>query len=823
MNPATNLSKVLERLRGRITRLVWTHGLATVVGATTALLLLDFFLDWSLHVPRGVRWVNVFVLGALPTYLALRTLFRPLRARPDATECAVLLERAHPELRQVLVTAAELDRAPRPAADPWIAAAIREEAEAIAGRLDPSRALDPAGPRLRLLLGSLSTVACTAVLLSRPEAARVFFVRLFGGDAAWPQRTHLSIEVAAAGTASSARPSAGANLEVRVARGSDVPVLVRAEGVVPEEVTLHLSGGQRAVIPASGGDAFRTLLRSVQEDVEMYATGGDDLDEDPTVRLVVLRPPEVVGLAVEVEPPAYSGLSPSLHPGGDAEVLAGSRIVVHVLPDPADATGRARLLPEDRVVPLSPAPFPKPAAGDAAAGPATASPPAAGLAFSLAPEKTLRYRIELSDASKLENPDPGLFAITVIEDRPPEVEILAPGRGEFDTVPGGAISLRARARDDFGVSRMAFSATPLASAGAGEAPKVLERDLEWRLVPPAERTDGDRGAERPADAAPPADRPTDAPGSPTSPGRRPPPRPGERDAAALRSAPGTFRAVARGRARLQVAEIAGAGGAAPGAQVEVVVSATDTREPAPHEGRSAALRVRVVSSDEYLRRLQDRLGRARATAASLSELQRGKQRRTQELAAGLESDAALSGDAGEEIFAAATGERRVEGDARSLSRELCSALEGVLYARIDDRAADLLEKVDAQLADSDRIFDPAVWRAIAVEDRAATGAPSGLADRLLRIAGLALEVSEVDAPAATAALARAQDATDPARVHSELAVAVESQKAVVDKLESLLERLAEWDNYQSVLGLTRDILSGQKTLEERTKAFAKEH
>jgi hypothetical protein len=35
--------------------------------------------------------------------------------------------------------------------------------------------------------------------------------------------------------------------------------------------------------------------------------------------------------------------------------------------------------------------------------------------------------------------------------------------------------------------------------------------------------------------------------------------------------------------------------------------------------------------------------------------------------------------------------------------------------------------------------------------------------------------------------------------------------------------LAEWDNYQSVLSLTHDILNGQKNLKERTKVFAKDH
>jgi len=785
MNHGANILRVLDRLHARVTRLVWIHGLSTVVGATAALLLLDFVLDWTLHVPRGVRWVHLFLLGALPTYIVLRALVRPLRARPDSTACAVLIERANPELKQLLVTAAELAQGTRTVADPEIASGILAEAELAATRIDVSRAVDSRGPRFRFLVGSLSGALCAAVLLANPTASRVFFIRLFGGDAAWPQRTHLTIEISATGTAPSPVPARGEQLEVRVARGSDVPVVVRAEGKVPDEVTLHFTGGQRAVLTASGGDTFRTLLRSVQEDVVLYATGGDDTDEDPSVRLVVLRPPDIVGLAVDVDPPAYSGLRRDTLEGGDAEILAGSKVVVHVLPDPADATGKARLLPEDRVLDLVASPFHRSGAKP------DARPDPTGLAFEIAPEKTLRYRIELVDASRLSNPDPGLFAITVVEDRAPEVEILAPGRGDFDTVPGGAISLRARARDDFGIAHMAVAANPTGDTGT----PAFQRELEWALVPREERSEIDRGAD-PA---------------------------GGRAGAPIRASSSTFRAVARARSRLEIADVAGSGGTAVGSQIELSVSATDNREPTAHEGKSAALRIRIVSPDEYLRRLQDRLGRARAAAATLSELQRTKQRRTQELIAGLESDALLSGDSTDEIFAAATGERRVEGDARSLSRDLCSALEGVLYARVDDRAAPLLEKVDARLADSDRTFDAEAWREIASDERAASGAPSGLADRLLRIAGLALEVSEADAPAATAALARAQDTRDPARVHSELTAAATSQKAVVDKIENLLEMLAEWDNYQSVLSLTRDILNGQKTLQERTKTFAKDH
>ncbi len=99
-------------------------------------------------------------------------------------------------------------------------------------------------------------------------------------------------------------------------------------------------------------EPFRTLLRSVQEDLRFHVTGGDDRDGLPQVVLHVLQPPDVAGVAWEIEPPAYSGLPSSLVHDPDIEVLQGSRVRVHILPDPPQATGFARLLPEDRELPL---------------------------------------------------------------------------------------------------------------------------------------------------------------------------------------------------------------------------------------------------------------------------------------------------------------------------------------------------------------------------------------------------------------------------------------------------------------------------------------
>ena len=172
---------------------------------------------------------------------------------------------------------------------------------------------------------------------------------------------------------------------------------------------------------------------------------------------------------------------------------------------------------------------------------------------------------------------------------------------------------------------------------------------------------------------------------------------------------------------------------------------------------------------------------------------------------------------------ALTGQRRVLGDARSLTRELCSNAESVLYARVDERALAALDFLDERLANQKgRGFDPAPWRELGEASRTNAIAGSGLAGKLIDIGTLSLEISEDLATDAVDQLAKACEAVDIAKAHEFLAKAADEEKALLARIDLLLERLAEWDNFQSVLALTRDILNAQKGVSERTKAAAKE-
>jgi len=752
------LERLLGGLRARLGGLAWMHGLGLVATFAACWLVFVFVADWALHVPRGVRWFHLAVCAALPLVLLWRFAVRPWLRRPDRAGLALLIERQHAQLHELLVSAVQLQQSPPADADPELVQRVLRDAEIEAGRLDLRSVLDPSQPRRILALGATLVLALVFAARAWPEHAGIFWARLLGGDQPWPQRTHLQLALGA-GLEHVELREEGSTFTALLPRGADAPIVVRALGAQPDEVKLHISGGVASVLTAGADGSFRTVLRSLQENVTIHATGGDDRDADPSLTLIVLEPPDVAALAITIEPPSYTGLATRTEFDRDVDVLAGSRISVAVEPTPADATGSVRILPADELRPLTPTMFPTRA--ESPGGPA--------LGFELVATQSLRYRIELVDHSGFSNPDPGLFAIGVVRDERPQVEIVAPGRNEMETLERGVVRILARVDDDFGVVAVEWRAH---RTGAESVPSWTA--LELTPAP-------DLGAS---------------------------PRPNAR-LAGVSSDIAAF----------------DAGGRAPtvGDQIEIELRARDAR-PALADGEPdpagvmapTPMRVRIVSEDDFLRRLQDRLARVRSQASDAEVLARERLRRTNELLQALESDQAS--DAASDMNGLMSGQRRLQGDLDSLAREFASIVENVLYAWLDESAASALADLDARLAGvSAKSFPADAWRAFSAANRAGQVSTQGVPKQLVGLMGLALDLSVDDSPAAVAALDRATRATQLSDAHTALSEAQQSQAKVQQHLAELLDQLAEWDNYQAILQLTRDILTRQKSVRDRIK------
>ena len=166
----------------------------------------------------------------------------------------------------------------------------------------------------------------------------------------------------------------------------------------------------------------------------------------------------------------------------------------------------------------------------------------------------------------------------------------------------------------------------------------------------------------------------------------------------------------------------------------------------------------------------------------------------------------------------ANGKVRQRQIRRSLLRELASLTGDVLHARVDSDAERQLEQLDLLLAKTtSKSFDPAIWKLLIEQHQKGRLGSAGFAGHLLDLTGLAIDINFKHANAATESLALAEEAMDLEDLQLALSAAVELQVANLSAIEDLLGRLAEWDNFQSVLSLARDVLERQKSVLERTR------
>ncbi|MEM6569498.1 MAG: hypothetical protein AAF957_13880 [Planctomycetota bacterium] len=762
------LEGLLDRLRSTLLRSVWLHGLGTVVAAAAAWLFFMYAADRLLKLPAAIRIFHAFVLTGGTVYLLQRTFVRHVRSVPDREGLAILAQRALPgdtPREDLFVSALQLPASvPADAPARELVASVTARAEELAGRADLGRITDAAGPRGRLAAALGAVALLTVTLSAEPAMAKIFAARMLGADVPWPRATTLYVSVPADAPGLEVRLPDPETVVVRAARGSDIPLLVRAEGVVPAIVTATFDSGAAIDIGATGPDTFRTIIPSVQEPLAVRVTGGDDQRGVPVVRIDVLEPPDITALAFAIEPPEYTGLPRRIETDTKVTALAGSRVTVHVETDPSDATGIARTFPDDRVVDLVAAPFPVASTDAGAEAPAER----AGLSFEEIVDQSLRFRIELRDSSGLENPDPALFGIEVVPDRRPELIVLAPGRAEAEVVEGGVLPLRVLVRDDFGVG-----------------------DATWEA----------------RDAA------TDAP---------------------LRSAPFTLRDAtealegAEGRARVallgsELLEVATLSPEAPlvvGQMVVLASTVRDTRAPDPNESKASPILVRVVSADEFLRGQRDGLGRA---AEEVERLDRRLEQTGRQLGTFV---SAMSGDDAEipeasSLVSVTNEARRLQGDLRSVARDLSGLAADMVYSRLDGRSAGLEARlVELTFGSSERSFQEDAWRAIADElSQGGLGSPERAGD-LVRIVGLALQACGPRSEDWIASLegVRASSGIEETRVA--LADATQRMQDLRATMDQLMGELGEWDSLQSILSLTRDILSRQKNLNERTRKTA---
>ena len=123
----------------------------------------------------------------------------------------------------------------------------------------------------------------------------------------------------------------------------------------------------------------------------------------------------------------------------------------------------------------------------------------------------------------------------------------------------------------------------------------------------------------------------------------------------------------------------------------------------------------------------------------------------------------------------------------------------------------------------ERTFEPQIWTEVADSYLAGALGQADLAGDLVEIVSLSLGISEQLTPTAADAAAQARDASEAATVATSLQEVVEVLTNTQVELDKLLAKLGEWDNFHSILTLTRDLLNRQQNLRQRTENFAEDN
>ncbi len=314
------LQRELSKLRRALRAACALRGLGQWLLALSAACTGSYLADRAFRLPAPLRGV-LLLAGSLVLVSTLAGwVVRPLvHVMPDL-ELALEVEGRVPQLSDALATAVAV-RSGQLAASGVFAERMAAQAARGIARAALADLVAWTGARRRAALGVGAAVGLTLAALAWPGPTGLWFRRnvLLAAEQ-WPPRTQLALL------------SPGAD-ELRVARGTDVLIRVRAEGRQPRsaraEVTILRTGRKRTLPMARREERiFEATLASVAETSEFVVRAGDGLVAPR--RLTVVERPRIVEASVRVQPPAYTGLALLTPPWGEGvcQVPTGSVVAV---------------------------------------------------------------------------------------------------------------------------------------------------------------------------------------------------------------------------------------------------------------------------------------------------------------------------------------------------------------------------------------------------------------------------------------------------------------------------------------------------------------
>lgn len=390
------------------------------------LVLLDLYDAFS---PIQERDVSIWVLGALATSLIsfLVLFLRVWVKRPSPQELARQVESAHPQLRDLLNTAIEIEA--KHEDPPLMERRVLRQLDKKAHLMDWGKGLRPSSSFLNFLIfGFLAGIALSLWNFERSPMTKVRAV--ISGEPGLEVWTSLSGSIEGLLNGPDAEYRRGTDISIR----ADIVRAHRGKKEAWIEWFEHNRTVRLSMLPTAIPGRLEFILPSLQETVR-YRVVTPSLQSD-WHEIVPYDPPSLEFARWEITPPAYLQMDPVIHDGfGYIEAPENSSIQLDVRVKGVPEKISARLLGKDKNVTLE------------KAGQVTFS-------WSGKMDKEWSARLALSDLAQPGRPAVlhDSISFSPIPDEPPIVEITEPAKDlelPFDADP---LLIEVFAADDHGVS-----------------------------------------------------------------------------------------------------------------------------------------------------------------------------------------------------------------------------------------------------------------------------------------------------------------------------------------------------------------------------------
>lgn len=304
----------LAELEQYVRQLDFVRGLGSVLAVAALCIATSLVADLTLELPLALR-IGLLVSSICLTLAALYgMLWRPWRRQRTDIDLASLVERAHPELKEGLVSCIELYDPAIPEQDrgsPLMRELSAKQALQQAAPLDFCDSIS-SRPAHRMAACGLVAWAILLLPLGAPTSYRLLFARFLTPWRNLDRVATFWFDI-----------DQGDRV---VVRGSDVTLTAQPRGTpadFPETVNLNWIDAQgesdiRKVDFDFEKKAYSTTIPHVMQDFQYYLTGAGNRSRNYTIHVV--EAPAITAVTLQVQPPAYTGQPAKVLDGPPSEI-----------------------------------------------------------------------------------------------------------------------------------------------------------------------------------------------------------------------------------------------------------------------------------------------------------------------------------------------------------------------------------------------------------------------------------------------------------------------------------------------------------------------